>query len=64
MPAVGGGGTFGRSRRLVNYDRRWGAFASRKLREGKRRNVVAAAVANRWIRKLYHLMQPEQLAAT
>ena len=51
------------AQRLINYDRRWGAFAARKLREGKPRNVVIAAVANRWIRKLYHLMQPEQLAA-
>jgi transposase len=51
------------AQRLVNHDKRWGAFAARKLREGKPRNVVVAAVANRWIRKLYHQMQPEQLAA-
>ncbi len=50
------------AQRLINYDRRWGAFAARKFRQGKPRNVVVAAVANRWIRKLYHLMQPEQLA--
>lgn len=52
------------AQRLVNYDMRWGGFAARKMREGKPRNVVIAAVANRWIRKLYHQMQPEQLAAT
>ena len=52
------------AQRLVNYDPRWSAFAARKMREGKPRNVVVAAVANRWIRKLYHQMQPEQLAAT
>ena len=52
------------AQRLVNYDRRWGTFAARKMREGKPRNLVVAAVANRWIRKLYHQMQPEQLAAT
>ena len=51
------------AQRLINYDKRWGAFAAHKLRQGKPRNVVVAAVANRWIRKLYHLMQPEQLAA-
>ena len=51
------------AQRLVNYDRRWGTFAARKSREGKPRNLIVAAVANRWIRKLYHLMQPEQLAA-
>ena len=50
------------AQRLINYGRRWGAFAARKFRQGKPRNVVVAAVANRWIRKLYHLMQPEQLA--
>lgn len=51
------------AQRLINYDRRWGAFAARKFGQGKPRNVVVAAVANRWIRKLYHQMQPEQLAA-
>lgn len=52
------------AQRLVNYDTHWGLFAARKMSEGKPRNVVIAAVANRWIRKLYHQMQPEQLAAT
>jgi len=51
------------AQRLVNYGTRWGGFAIRKVREGKPRNVAAAAVANRWTRKLYHQIQPEQLAA-
>ena len=51
------------AQRLANYDPHWGKFAARKMREGKARNVVIGAVANRWIRKLYHQMQPEQLAA-
>lgn len=51
------------AQRLINYNAPWGRFAARKLREGKPRNVVVAAVANRWIRKLYHQMQPEHWAA-
>ena len=51
------------AQRLANYDPHWGKFAARKMCEGKARNVVIGAVANRWIRKLYHQMQPEQLAA-
>lgn len=52
------------AQRLVNFDKEWSVFAGRLLRKGKPRNVVVAAVANRWIRRLYHRMQPEQLAAT
>jgi transposase len=32
----------------------WTRFAHRMLERGKPRNVVVAAVANRWVRKLYH----------
>jgi transposase len=49
--------------RLMFQDERWGDLAARLLRQGKKRNVVIAAVANRWIRWLYHQMQPERLAA-
>jgi len=38
------------------------AMASRLLQKGKPKNVVVAAVANRWIRWMYHQMQPESLA--
>ena len=49
--------------RLVRYDPRWQMFAARQRRAGKAVNVIVAAVANRWIRWLYHQMQPEMLAA-
>ena len=49
--------------RLIRFDRRWQAFAGRHRRSGKPGSVIAAAVANRWIRWLYHRMQPESLAA-
>lgn len=44
--------------RLARYDARWKAFAQKKRSEGKPGSVVAAAVANRWIRWLYHQMVP------
>src|SRR5882672_7547475 len=42
---------------LVNYDRYWQKFAQRLRAAGKPGSVVAAAVANRWIRRLYHEMK-------
>jgi transposase len=49
--------------RLMRYDGRWSAL-NRSLRSrGKPGSVVAAAVANRWVRWLYHQMQPETKAA-
>ena len=33
---------------------RWGSLAANMLRRGKPKNVVIAAVANRWVRWLYH----------
>jgi transposase len=44
-------------------DGRWPALAAKLLRQGKKKNVVVAAVANRWVRWLHHQMQPERLAA-
>jgi transposase len=41
---------------------RWAGLVYRLLRHGKPRNVVVAAVANRYLRWLYYRMQPEQLA--
>jgi transposase len=49
--------------RLVRYEKRWVVFAADLRRRGKPMGVVIAAVANRWMRWLYHQMQPEALAA-
>lgn len=43
-------------------DDRWAGLVCRLLGRGKPKNVVVAAVANRYMRWLYHQMQPEQLA--
>lgn len=48
--------------RLILRESRWRSFHARLARKGKPRNVIVAAVANRWIRWLYYQMQPEQLA--
>lgn len=42
--------------RLKRYDPRWRAFSARLARKGKPGSVIVAAVANRWIRCLYHEM--------
>lgn len=49
--------------RLIRYDDPWKDFADKLLRRGKPKCVVVAAVANRWMRKLFHEMQPGKLAA-
>jgi transposase len=43
--------------RLVHYDSSWQKFAQRLRAAGKSGSVVAAAVANRWMRRLYHKMK-------
>lgn len=44
--------------RLINHDRvRWGKLAAQMLRRGKKKNIVAAAIANRWVRWLHHEIQ-------
>lgn len=49
--------------RLVwRHGGRWERLIHNMFRRGKPRNVVIAAVANRYMRWLYHQMQPEQLA--
>jgi len=50
------------AQRLVNSSATWREFVERLRAKGKPRNVIVAAVANRWLRRLYHEMQPEQLA--
>ena len=44
--------------RLVHRcDPRWGKLAHDLLDRGKQKNVVIAAIANRWVRNLYHTMK-------
>jgi transposase len=50
-------------RLLCRGSERWAHLAANMLRSGKQKNVVIAAVANRWVRWLFHHMQPENLAA-
>lgn len=42
--------------RLIRCDERWSAFAERLGRAGKPKCVVVGAVANRWVRWLFHRM--------
>jgi transposase len=49
--------------RLERWDRRWHAFGRRLREAGKANNVVTAAIANRWIRWLFHQVQPWVLVA-
>jgi transposase len=48
--------------RLVRYDRRWTKLATSLRIAGKPGSVIAAAVANRWVRWLHHEMQTIQAA--
>jgi len=43
--------------RLIRYDPVWKAMADRLRANGKKTCVIVAAVANRWGRKLFHLMR-------
>jgi transposase len=49
--------------RLIRFDLHWMLFANRLLGRGKPKCVVVAAAGNRWVRWLYHQMQPAQLVA-
>lgn len=49
--------------RLMRYDEKWGKLAARLSLRGKPVSLITAAVANRWMRWLFHQMQPEALAA-
>ncbi len=46
------------AQRIKRFQPRWATFASTLYERGKKRNVVTAAVANRWLRGLYHRMKP------
>lgn len=48
--------------RLKRYDPRWSALANQLRQAGKPGSVIAAAVANRWVRWLYHEMTVSQAA--
>ena len=49
--------------RLMRYEPRWMKLAGDLLHRGKPKCVVVAAVANRWVRWLFHQMQPNKFAA-
>lgn len=49
--------------RLIRFDDVWKAFATDLLKKGKPKCVVVVAAANRWIRRLYHEMKSETMAA-
>lgn len=49
--------------RLILHHPRWAELAGQLREAGKPTNVIVAAVANRWIRWLYHQMQPKPAAA-
>ena len=51
------------AQRLMRTSPKWSKFAARLKRQGKPHNVIVAAVANRWLRCLYHEMQPEQVVS-
>jgi transposase len=48
--------------RLIRCEERWTALAARLSSRGKPTGVVIAAVANRWVRWLFHQAQPACLS--
>jgi len=44
------------AQRLIRYDIHWSKLAAQLADRGKKKPVIVAAVANRWMRKLYHQM--------
>lgn len=46
--------------RLARWDERWRRLKQQLVERGKPRSVAAAAVANRWVRWLYHQIVHEQ----
>jgi transposase len=49
--------------RLTRYQPRWRALKAALVGRGKPAGVAVAAVANRWVRWLFHQVQPPALAA-
>lgn len=50
-------------RLIYRLDPRWAELAAGMLRRGKPKNVVTAAVANRWVRWLHHELRREPAAS-
>jgi transposase len=50
-------------RLIRGLDPRWAQLAAGMLRRGKPKNVVIAAVANRWVRWLHHELRREEASA-
>ena len=50
------------AQRLRRYEPRWSAFSDQLAERGKPTSVIVAAIANRWVRWLYHQIKelPEQ----
>jgi transposase len=49
--------------RLARLEPRWVQFKVQKKKEGKAGSVIAGAIANRWVRKLYYVMTEKAEAA-
>lgn len=49
--------------RLRRYEPRWRALSAQLSSRGKPTSVVVAAIANRWVRWLYHRMKEEDVMA-
>jgi len=50
--------------RIGRYDEKWKALKQRLVSRGKANSVAVAAVANRWIRWLYHQVNNENVDST
>lgn len=50
------------AQRLTRYDNHWLEMACRLKSKGKRKCVIIAAVANRWMRQMFHQMKGLELA--
>lgn len=46
------------AQRMCRLDPTWKSFKERMLQRGKPRSLIVAAAANRWVRWLYHQIQP------
>lgn len=46
--------------RLMRHELRWSSLAAKLGKQGKPTPVIVAAVANRWVRQLYHQMSSEE----
>jgi hypothetical protein len=49
--------------RLRRYEPRWRELSESMAARGKPRCVIIGAIANRWMRKLYHQMKQLPMAA-